>query len=457
MILIMMGLYTTKCYSYFLAKDKRSRDRNLNKQIAYIFLIHMFCYATLFLNQREVKYLVFYLVQVFVAILYLVIFHTVYKNASRLITNNITFLLLIGYTIITRLKYNLAVKQFLLGTVALLLTSFIPYIMGKLPKMKDWSVWYGMIGIMALLTVFIPGLGLSKYGSRNWISIAGFSLQPMEFVKILFILFVASGLMKASTFKDIFINAIIAATFMLVLVLEKDLGAMVNFYICYVMLVYLATTRMVFLVGGISLGAGAIVAGYMLFKDTLFAHVVNRVHAWQNPFAYQSTSGYQVCESLFAIGTGGFIGSGLGKGMPYQIPVVESDFVFSAICEELGLLFGLALIMIYLSCFIAMTHIAMKCRKPFYKYVTFGLSICYIFQVLLNIGGVTKFIPSTGVTLPLVSYGVSSVFSTLILFALVQYTYILVSKEEEKVEKEKERVIAEYTDAGRVFPQGEVY
>ena len=191
---------------------------------------------------------------------------------------------------------------------------------------------------------------------------------------------------------------------------------------------------------GVALGVGACVLGYMLFKDNLFAHIVVRVHAWQDPFAYQQSEGYQVCESLFAIGTGGFAGSGLGNGMPYLIPVAESDFIFSAICEELGVVFGLALILIYLSSFIAMQNIAMKCKMPFYKYVTFGIATIYIIQVLLNIGGATKFIPSTGVTLPLISYGISSVFSTLIMFSIVQYTYILVSKEADDLEREKEKI-----------------
>jgi peptidoglycan glycosyltransferase len=141
--------------------------------------------------------------------------------------------------------------------------------------------------------------------------------------------------------------------------------------------------------------------------------------------------------------------------MPYLIPVAESDFIFSAICEELGVLFGLALILIFVSTFIAITNIAMKCKRPFFKYVAFGIAVCLIFQVLLNIGGVTKFIPSTGVTLPLVSYGVSSVFSTLIMFAIVQYTYILVNKEAEKIEKEKARIRAGHAGNERVLPQGE--
>ena len=348
--------------------------------------------------------------------------------------------MLIGYTVLLRLSPGLAIRQFILASVGLVVTIFIPFIMSKLEKLRMWSTLYGLTGIILLASVFIPGVGQVINGSRNWIHIAGVSLQPMEFVKILFIFFVASSLVKLSTFMELFKNAIIAATFMLILVIEKDFGAVVLFFIVYFMMVYLATSRSIFMILGIGLGVGATVLGYLLFKDTLFAHVMVRVQAWQDPCLYQQSEGYQVCESLFAIGTGGFAGTGLGNGMPYLIPVAESDFIFSAICEELGVVFGLALILIYLSSFIAIQNIAMKCKQPFFKYVTFGIAISYIFQVFLNIGGATKFIPSTGVTLPLISYGVSSVFSTLIMFSIVQYTYILVSDEADEVEKEKRRI-----------------
>ena len=176
---------------------------------------------------------------------------------------------------------------------------------------------------------------------------------------------------------------------------------------------------------------------------------------WKDPWAYRETGGYQLSESLFAIGTGGFTGLGLGKGMPYYIPVNESDFIFSAICEELGVIFGLCLILIYVSGFIAMANIAMKCKNPFYKYMTFGFAISYIIQVFLNIGGVTKFIPSTGVTLPLVSYGISSVFSTLIMFSMVQFVYILVGKEGETIEaEERELRAAVHAAAAYAAPAG---
>ena len=438
--IVLMVLYTFQCFSVMASKDESKKKGKLNVQIVYVFMIHFLSYLILYLRMSSVKILVFYAVQIFVAIFYMVIYHSIYKESSRLLTNNMSFLLLIGYIILTRLNFSLAVKQFIFATVGLIITSFIPYILMKWKRLKDMGVAYGIIGIGFLLTVFIPGLGYEMYGSRNWIKIGSLSLQPMEFVKILFVFFVASMLVKARSFKDLFINAIISAGFMLVLVIEKDLGAAIIFYITYVFMVYLATSRTIFLVGGVGLGVGAVAVAALLFKDTLFAHVMVRVAAWKDPFAFIDTGGYQVSQSLFALGTGGYLGSGLTQGKAHTIPVSESDFIFSAICEEMGVIFGLALILVVISIFIMIVNISMKCRNPFYKYASFGFGTIYIIQSLLNLGGVTKFIPSTGVTLPLVSYGVSSVISTLIIFSIIQGICIISNKEAIRNEKQKERI-----------------
>ena len=440
LIILFMVLYTIKCFSVMTSEDEESKKSKLNKQIVYVFLIHFLCYLTMYLRMQSVKILVFYGVQIFVAVFYMIIYHSIYKGSSRLLTNNTAFLLLIGYTILTRLNFSLAVKQFIMATAGLVISAFIPYIMTKWKKLKDMGTVYGIVGLFFLMTVFIPGVGIEQYGSRNWIQIGSFSLQPMEFVKILFVFFVASMLVKMDTFKDLLVNAIISAAFMGVLVLEKDLGAAVIFYITYVCMVYLATSRPIFLVGGLSLGVGAVMGGYLLFKDSLFRHVMVRVEAWKDPFQYIDTGGYQVSQSLFAMGTGGYMGSGLTMGKADTIPVSESDFIFSAICEELGVIFGLALIMVFVSVFISFANVAMKCKNPFYKYVAFGFGTIFVIQSLLNLGGVTKFIPSTGVTLPLVSYGVSSVMSTLIIFGVVQGVCVISDKEAIKNEKEKERI-----------------
>ena len=168
----------------------------------------------------------------------------------------------------------------------------------------------------------------------------------------------------------------------------------------------------------------ASVAAYKLFR-----HVRVRVSAWKDPLSVIDNEGYQVCQSLFAIGTGGWFGMGLYQGMPNKIPIVEEDFIFAAVSEELGGIFAVCLIMVCASCYLMFLNIAMQIQDVFYKLIALGLGTVYGFQVVLTVGGVTKFIPSTGVTLPLVSYGGSSLLSTFILFAVIQGLYIL--REEE--------------------------
>ena len=212
-------------------------------------------------------------------------------------------------------------------------------------------------------------------------------------------------------------------------------------------MLYVATRQPLYLFSGLASGCIAAIGAYQLFD-----HVRTRVVVWRDPFAVYDKGGYQVAQSLFAIGTGSWFGMGLFQGAPNTIPVAEEDFIFSAISEELGLVFALCLILICVSCYIMFLNIAMQIHDMFYKLIALGLGTCYIFQVFLTIGGATKFIPSTGVTLALVSYGGSSVLSTLIMFAIIQGLYILREDEEEIIERQRERLLQKegrYSNARR--------
>ncbi len=195
-------------------------------------------------------------------------------------------------------------------------------------------------------------------------------------------------------------------------------------------MLFVATGKWLYLLAGV--GGGSL-ASLLAFQ--IFDHVKTRVLAWQNPWTDIAGKGYQITQSLFAIGTGGWFGMGLYRGMPKKIPVVEKDFIFSAISEELGAVFALCILFICLGCFLQFMMIASKMQAVFYKLIAFGLGTIYIFQVFLTVGGVTKFIPSTGVTLPLVSYGGSSILSTFIIFGIIQGLYILKRNEEEEYEE----------------------
>ncbi|MDE6910649.1 MAG: FtsW/RodA/SpoVE family cell cycle protein, partial [Lachnospiraceae bacterium] len=156
----------------------------------------------------------------------------------------------------------------------------------------------------------------------------------------------------------------------------------------------------------------------------MFAHVRVRVAAWLNPWNDINATGYQIAQSLFGIGTGGWFGMGIDAGTPSSIPYVEQDFIFSAICEEFGVIFGICLIAVCVNLFLEIVHVAHSCNDAFMKYTVYGLGIVYIVQLFLTIGGNSKFIPLTGVTLPLISYGGSSVLASLIMFSVIQGFYI---------------------------------
>ncbi len=448
LIIILMICYTLSCFNIFKPSNAQRVDHMLNQQIFYVFGIHFLSYLIYYLRLGGIEILIFYGLQIIVASVYMIVYHYIYRQSSRLITNNMSFLLLIGYTMLTRIDYDLAKKQFLIGTAVLIVVTIIPKLMIRIKGLKNYWKIYAVSGILFLLTVFIPHVGISKYGSRNWIKVGPISLQPMEFVKILFVFFLASMLSESTEFKHVCKVAVIAAIHVLILVAEKDLGGAAIFFVVFTIMLYTATGKLYYLIGLFGGGGIVAVAGFMLLKDSVLKHVAVRIMAWQNPWADINNQGWQVAQSLFALGTGGFLGSGLTQGRPNSVPVVESDFIFSGIGEEYGVLFALALVLICVSCFIAIMNAAMKCKRIFYKNLAVGFGTCYIFQVFLNIGGVTKFIPSTGVTLPLVSYGLSSVLSTLIIFNIIQGIYIIENKEAETIEKAKKQLEADSESQG---------
>ena len=276
-----------------------------------------------------------------------------------------------------------------------------------------------MAGLGGLFLVI--STGATSYGAKLSLSIGGIlSIQPSEFVKIIFVFLIASMLSKDTSFKNVVVTTLAAVLHVGVLVVSKDLGAALIFFVVYIAMLYVATKNPGYAILGLGVGVMGALAGYRLF-----AHVRTRIIAWKNPFdpSIVEGAGWQVAQSLFAICSGGWFGTGLFLGYPSSIPVVEEDFIFAAIAEELGGLFSIFLILICISCFLLILNIAMQIKDPFYKLVALGLGTCYMIQVFLMIGGVIKFIPSTGITLPFVSYGGSSLLSSFILFSIILGMY----------------------------------
>lgn len=430
MMILLIALYTYHCFAVFAYEDDSMKKRVLHNQRVLMFMIHFMAFAGMYFKTDENKILIFYLAQVILLAATIWLYGKFYPKVSRMIVNNMCMLLSIGFIMITRLSYNKAVKQCIIVAGAMIISFLVPIIIKKMKHLSDLKVLYALIGIVALGAVVV--IGRVSGGAKLGFEIAGFGIQPSEFVKILFVFFVASSLKKSTAFKDVVVTTIVAAFHVMILVVSKDLGAALIIFVVYLVMLYVATKQPLYTIAGLAAGSVAAVAAYHLFN-----HVRVRVLVWQDPFAVYDRGGYQVAQSLFAIGTGSWFGTGLFQGKANAIPVADEDFIFSAIAEEMGLIFALCLVLICVSCYIMFLNIAMQLRNRFYKYVALGLGTSYIFQAFLNIGGVTKFIPSTGVTLPLVSYGGSSIMSTLIMFAIIQGLYILKEEEEEDIERKR--------------------
>lgn len=419
LMIILFACYTYESFSV-LARKKTSevQKKIMNRQLFFIFLIHLNANAVIFANTQDLKLMFFYLMQVTLIIAIQLIYRIFYRKASILVTNHLCMLLVISFIILTRLNEAKAVRQFYIAVAASVITLLVPFLIRHIHFLHRLPYLYAVIGVGLLALVAV--MGQTSYGAKLTFTFFGITLQPSEFIKILFVFFVASMFYHSTEFKQIVITTVIAAIHVLILVLSKDLGSALIFFITYLVMLYVATRNVGYLLAGMTSGVLASLVAYKLFS-----HVRVRVLAWKNPMSVIDNQGYQICQSLFAIGTGGWFGMGLYQGLPNKIPVADEDFVFSAIAEEMGGLFAICLILVCTSCYLMFLNIAMQIREYFYKLIALGLGTVYGFQVFLTIGGVIKFIPSTGVTLPIISYGGSSLLSTFILFAVIQGLYIL--------------------------------
>lgn len=431
-IILIFGLYTFYSFRAFVGKNKERQNRVFAVQRTLTVLLHTVMSALLIMENMTFSYVLLWAAELVFYFVFIKVYQACYKGLSKLVLNNMMMCMMVGFVMLGRLSSDYAVHQIILAAAAMVVCLFVPLVIEKFTIWERLGWQYAIAGVLFLLLVFV--IGVEKYGSRNWIRLAGITVQPSEFVKIFYVFFMSSLLAKSTKFKNVALITCAAAVHVVILVVEKDLGAALIYFITYIMVLYVATMNVAYLGAGLAGGAIAAVTAYRLF-----AHVRTRVYAWQDPWGTIQNEGYQVARSLFAIGTGGFIGMGLGKGLPSSVPVVESDFIFAAISEELGGVFAICLIMVYLSSYIMFVNIAMKMKKQFYKLTAFGLSVVFIFQVFLCVGGVTKFIPSTGVTLPLISYGGSSIMTTIIIFSIIQGMYVLNGREVEDNGEDEQR------------------
>lgn len=431
-ITLFMALYTLECFLVFRFQDEEKRSGIYVRQNLLMFLVHFSCFLVICFETGNIEYLFFYVLQQILLFATTMLFRMVYPKGNRLVINNMCLLLSIGFVILTRLSFEKAIKQFFIVTVSIVAGMLIPFFIHKLKFLKSLTWVYAAVGIVALGIVLI--LGATTYGSKISYSIAGVTFQPSEFVKIVFVFFLASALYESNTLPRVILTAVLAGIHVLILVASRDLGSALIFFIVYVMMVFIATGKWIYLLLGSVGGCGAAVLAWQLFT-----HVQVRVQAWKDPFSCIDDAGYQITQSLFAISSGGWFGLGLFRGTPNSIPFVEADFVFSAVAEELGILFSMCMILVCISSFVMFMDISVRLKDKFYQLIAFGLGVTYIFQVFLTIGGGTKFIPMTGVTLPFISYGGSSVLTTLVMFFIIEGLYIIQQEEGANRVKKKRR------------------
>lgn len=334
----------------------------------------------------------------------------------------------IGITFVTRLAPSLAMSQLIILFASIALMIITLALVKNLDIVKRYKYTFGAIGILLLiLPMFI---GTEIYGSKLWIRIGSFTIQPGEFAKIFIVLFLAGYLSENRELLSISSHSILGfkvprlrlltplflvwGVCLLVVVFERDLGSALLFYTIFLMMLYAATGRVSYVViGFFLLGVGAVGAYHFL------SHVQVRFQVWLNPFADAQNKGYQIVQSLYSLADGGLFGVGVGKGLAKLIPIVESDFIFSAIGEEMGLLGGAAVLLGFMLFAVRGLTTAARAKSDLAAFTATGLTAAISFQAFLIVGGVTKLIPLTGVTLPFMSQGGSSLLASFIIVALL--------------------------------------
>jgi cell division protein FtsW (lipid II flippase) len=288
----------------------------------------------------------------------------------------------------------------------------------------------GVISLGLLLLPLLPVIGREINGARLWLRIAGFTFQPAEVAKLGLIVFFASYLAEKRQLLSVATNrlgpimvpparafgpVLVAWALSLgILVFQNDFGLSLLFFGVFVVTLYIATSRLSYVgIAGLLFLAGSAFAYFTAF------HVQRRIAGWLDTWSLYDAEGYQLAQSLFAFGTGGLTGVGLGQGRPDFIPFVQTDFIFSAFGEELGLLGASALLLCYLLIVGRGFAIAVRARDEFSTLLAAGLTVIFGLQVFVIIGGVTRLIPLTGLTLPFVSYGGSSLLANYVLIALL--------------------------------------
>ena len=336
----------------------------------------------------------------------------------------------VGFIFVARLDEDLAAAQTLWTGVAIAAFVIILVVVKEARSLERYRYTFALLGIVTLLLPALPGLGREVNGARLWVRFGPLNFQPAEIAKVVLVIFFASYLVEKRELLSVATRRIGQVMLpdprhlgplllawgvsLVIMVQEKDLGSSLLFFAVFAVMLYLATGRGAYLgIAGLMFATGAALA------YQAFAHVATRVTTWLDPWPVASGPGYQLVQSLYAFGSGGFAGTGFGLGHPQKIPNAATDFVFAAIGEELGVLGAAAVLIVYLLFVGSGLRIAARAERPFLKLLAAGLTTIVGVQTFIILGGVTRVIPLTGITLPFISYGGSSLVANFALLALL--------------------------------------
>ncbi|MBM6774418.1 FtsW/RodA/SpoVE family cell cycle protein [Olsenella profusa] len=333
-----------------------------------------------------------------------------------------------GITFLTRLAPDLAVNQVMWLFLSVAAMVGVLVVVRDLDALADYKYTLGIAGVVLLILPMI--VGTEQNGSKLWIYIGSFSFQPGEFAKILITLFLAFylatnrealsasmrsiGPLRLPRLRMLLPMFVMWGISLLVVVFERDLGSALLFFAFFVIMLYVATGRVSYVVVSLLLLAVAGVACYHLF-----GHVQNRVDIWLDPWSAASSGGYQIVQALYSLADGGLVGAGIGNGLATTIPFVESDFIFAAIAEEAGLLGASAVLLLFLLFCVRGLATAARAKSDCSAFAAVGLTAAISFQAFLIVGGVTKLLPLTGVTLPFMSQGGTSLLASFVIVGLL--------------------------------------
>lgn len=336
----------------------------------------------------------------------------------------------IGYVFIARVKPELAGLQALYTGIGIAAYVGTLLLVRRVRDLQRYKWTFALGGVLLLLLPLAPGIGRNINGSRIWINVAGWSFQPGEIAKLALALFFAAYLVERRELLAMatwrvgplwlpeprHLGPVLVAwgASLVIMVFETDLGSSLLFFMLFVVMLWIATERAAYLaLGFVMFAAGALVAWRS------FSHVQDRVDTWLDPWTDAQGAGFQLVQAAYAMAWGGVTGTGIGLGSPTRIPLAQNDFIFAAVGEELGLLGTTALLLGYILMIGAGLRIALRSERPFEKLLAAGLTTILGVQAFIIIGGVLRVVPLTGVTLPFVSYGGSSLLANYVLLALL--------------------------------------